>query len=239
MAPLKPARRQLRSHPPTVIVSRWPAWIPLGIHAATAAKAYAAELYALYASAGPEPLNDAYRLLDVDNLAAAVLSLLGLADASGQFYRLPGWYRLQSRLQKLTWDLMLCERLVVTGISADNPVKGKRFAIPADRLRLLEPDWKKATLQAHGRVHVCDVMVDRPALTAQKPVRQEVSEAELRRRIQNIVEKWPPDKAPPSGNQFQALVDPERTVARDRIRAARKDHAPAHWLRPRGRPRRK
>jgi hypothetical protein len=239
-----PPGTQLPLFAPSVIVSRWPAWIPLTIGVETAARAYAEELRALWCSSGPEPLGNAYRLLDVDNLAKVVLSAmaascLGIrpfppADASGRFYAFPSWRLLQSWLRRWIWDSLLEGRLVASGIGSDDLLKGKRFSIPVDRLHLLEPDWDEATLRAHGHVYVCDVTVLAPVSTVTRGLRRSVSEAALRRCVEGIAKRWPRQQDPPSEEQLQTLVEAELGwVARDRVRAAR----PSEWVRERGRPR--
>jgi hypothetical protein len=211
--------------------------ISIDVPSVAAARQYTSQLRRLWPTDDAAvALDQAYRLLDADTLTDIVLAAMTRATApDARFHMLPNPRALMPDLRGRVWWELLGERLVATGIK-DDPVAGKRVAVSADRLRLLEPNWARSELHLDGHAVVFAVEVEHVTLAVPKtPQRKHMPEVVLRRHMEQIAADWPDDK-PPSEARLRELVQGRGGwVGRDRVREAQKRYAP-QWSRDRGRP---
>jgi hypothetical protein len=195
-------------------------------------------------------LADAHRLLDPAALSDVLVTCLvhrmqqfGLSspdrNSSGD-YAFPAFPFLRDFLQEWSWQWMLDGKLIVSGINATGVLRGKRFIIAPDRLKLFEPDYQRSSLTRNGKELVCDVLAEPPSLAMTiTQVRRRVANAELDACVSKII-RTRGDSRPPSRDELQKLVEAELgcSIQRDRVREARKRLAPPAWQTLPGRPHR-
>jgi hypothetical protein len=222
-----PARSSLKEILPPVSID---------VPSVTAARHYATRLRALWPADDTVTLAEAHRSLDT---APLVDVLLAVMTSDAQVHTLPSLRVLMLDLRGRVWRELLDGRLTATGIK-DDPVAGKRVAVPADRLRLLEPNWARSELHLDGRAVVYAVEVERvPPTVPKTPPRRAIPMAKLRRLVEKLAIEYTEDKPPPSVDKLFKLVcgrAGDYEVPRKSFRKVWKDRAP-HWSRNRGRPR--
>jgi hypothetical protein len=156
--------------------------ISLGVSALEAARRYAQRLRELLGDPDVTVvLGEAYRLLDT--------------EVNVRTWDCPYLENLLPELRALAWGEALAGHLRITGRPADNPLRGRRMPIPAERLATMEPDFEQARLLFEGRAAVVAVQIE-PAPPVPQPVqvapgRRRVSEAEMRTAILQIYAEEP------------------------------------------------
>jgi hypothetical protein len=215
--------------------------VSIDVPSVAAARQYTTQLRRLWPADGAVTLAEAHRSLDTAPLMDVVLAAMDVATApDAQFHTLPSLGVLMPNLRGRVWRELLDGRLTATGIK-DDPVAGKRVAVPTDRLRLLEPNWARSELHLDGRAVVYAVEIERvPPTVPKTPPRKAIPGAELRRLVEQLAIEYTDDKPPPSVDKLFGLGSERASgywVPRNSFREAWKTHAP-QWARDRGRPRR-
>jgi hypothetical protein len=179
------------------------------------------------------PLAEAFRLLDVDAVAGAILRGMVELEREGdpRYWTFPTLERLLPELRELVWQRMLVGSLLVEGIKG---IRGKRHrsVLPAELPRLT-PDWELSRLTQGGCVELIEVRVQ--CAPAEPPVkkawREKPSNADVKSTLVKIAKGYPPDAQPAEHEIFGKVKDrlgPE--VTRDQVRKALKT-SPLHGRR--------
>jgi hypothetical protein len=198
------------------------------------------------------PLAQAFRLLDVEAVAWAILRTLMAGDYSGdpRHWVFPPLVDLLPELQELAWQAMLDGALrveAVKGVRGTRP----RLVLPAELPRL-RADWGLSRLVraggddgdggdggigGGGRDEFIDVRVRRPAAELVKPAWRpdKPSQKDVDAGVQKLAQTHSPGSL--SEEEFlKALAELVPGAVRTHIRAAVEKHG-SGLIRPPGRPR--
>jgi hypothetical protein len=217
------------------------------VNVVAAAQVRAEQIHAIWAiNDRPVALGEAHRLLDAAALADVLVTCLvrrcrefgrrlPQRNSSGE-YTFPSFTDLLPVLREWSWGWICDGRLVLSGVDANDILKGKRLVIPVDRLKLFEPNFERSLLVADGRVVICDVLVEAPSISGQEAQKRNVSEHELEACVSEIVATWHQDQESPGAHWLREIVIRRiGPVSLERVKEARRKIAP-HWQRKRGAP---
>jgi hypothetical protein len=136
------------------------------------------------------PLEQAWRLLDREAVAGAILRTLaaGTDDASGdcRYWTFPSLADLLPELQELAWQSMLAGDFVIEGIKGVRGKWAKRGrAVSPVELPLLRPDWSLCRLTRDGQDEYIEARVRRAA--AEPPNRPSEKKRPSRAAVEEAV----------------------------------------------------
>jgi hypothetical protein len=142
-------------------------------------------------------LAEAFRLLDVNTVAAAILrGMVDEREGDSRYWTFPTLEELLPELRKVAWQCMLAGSLLVEGIKG---IRGKRHrsVLPAELPRL-SPEWELSRLAQDGRDEFIEVRVQRtPAELPKKAWRNKPSDANVRLALADVEKLYPLDARPP------------------------------------------
>ncbi len=209
-------------------------------------KLHAQRLVELWKVGGTDdvPLSMAFRLLDADAIAGAILRTVAAKDYPGdaRFWTFPDLTDFLPELYDLCWQAMLDGTLSVEAVKGLHS-KRHRAVTPVELPRL-RPDWQLSRLCLDERDELVDARVRRaPAEPVQKRWRKRPSREKLKAAMDEIAKAYSPDANPPPVEnppteetvwaELKACLGPD--VTRQDTRDALKDYPLLR--RPSGRPR--
>lgn len=179
--------------------------------------------------AGEVPLAEAFRLLDVDAVAGAILRTVLVNEYEGdpRYWHFPPFADLLLPLREAAWQEALAGKLVLEAIKG---LRGKRHRtlLPAELPRLI-PDWELARLTLGDRDEFTAVRVRRsPAKPVKATCREQIPEKALENTMRDIALAHEGKPRP----REKDIVEEMRNrlgrpdLPRDVIRSAVKSYAP-------------
>jgi hypothetical protein len=173
------------------------------------------------------PLAQAFRLLDVDVIARAIMRGMAEIEREGDplHWALPTFEELLPKLRKLVWQDLLSGMLLAEGIKG---IRGARHrTVLSAELQRLTPDWELSRLIHSGHDQFIDVRIQRaPAETIKKAWREKPPTKALKDAMEHVAQQYPPGAHPPFDEVWSALKKLIPGVPRADARAALKDYAP-------------
>jgi hypothetical protein len=169
-------------------------------------------------------LADAFRLLDVNAVAGAILrgTVELKHEGDPRYWTFPTLEKLLPELRELAWQRMLAGSLLVEGIS----IRGKRHrSVLPTELPRLTPDWELSRLTQGGRDEFIEVRIQRAPdePPAKKTWREKPSNAQVESALADIAKGYPAGAQPAADevlDKIRKRLGPE--VTRSQVRAALK-----------------
>ncbi|MGO8918014.1 MAG: hypothetical protein ACLQJR_19090 [Stellaceae bacterium] len=195
-----------------------------GLHLA-GPRAHAERLVVLWRSDGPVPLSEAFRLLDADMVAGAILRTIAASEdgyPDPRHWRFPDLEALLPELRACLWQEIQAGHLLV---------KADRRTLPPKDLARLTADWQLSELCRSGRAEFVGVTARRrpPAASPQqkkqkrhKPIAQDAIKA----ATMTVAESYPADAKPPFDEFWGKLKKLLPGIPRRTALAALNDYAP-------------
>jgi len=166
---------------------------------------HAERLVALWKADGEVSLGQAFRLLDVESVAGAILRTSVERDYRGnpRYWHFPPLADLLPELRALTWQEVLADRLTVEGIASE---RGKRHRVlSALELPRLSPDWQLSRLMRGDSDRYVDVQVRLPSAAPERSWWKRPPDDVLKAAIKEIASGYAPGVQPTFDEVHAAL----------------------------------
>jgi hypothetical protein len=189
---------------------------------------HAERLIKLWKTDGEVALAEAFRLLDVETVAAVILRTVTAGDydkGDPRRWHFPPFADLLPPLREAAWQEILAGKLVLEAIKG---VTGRRHQpLVLALLPRLTPDWELSRLTRDGLDEYIEIRVrPMPATDIPRPWQGKPSRGDVEAAASKIAEAYPPPAQLPFENFWAALkerVGPK--VTRQQARDALKTHA--------------